>query len=186
MLEKLNEPIHFNENRYVLRILQENDSTDNYLRWINDVMLMKYTESNLGQYTKVDVTSYIGKCLASSDIFLWGIFCDDGSHIGNIKLGPIIAAERRSSLGLIIGDSRFRGKGVATGAIAAIVRYAESGLGLSKLTAGVLEPNVASLRAFQRNGFVVEGREHKYRRVENEWVDKVILGRSLGSFCWKC
>jgi RimJ/RimL family protein N-acetyltransferase len=88
---------------------------------------------------------------------LFGIFLrEEGTHIGNIKLGPIDNQHLTSELGFIIGESSAWGLGFASEAISCISQWAFSDLHLSKLTAGCYEQNIGSKRALEKSGFVQE------------------------------
>jgi [ribosomal protein S5]-alanine N-acetyltransferase len=39
---------------------------------------------------------------------------DSGNNIGNIKYEPIVIEEHQATMGILIGEKRRRGKGVAT------------------------------------------------------------------------
>jgi [ribosomal protein S5]-alanine N-acetyltransferase len=61
-----------------------------------------------------------------------------------------------ATLGIWLGEP-FQGKGIGTRAIDELVRYAFGELGLHRLTAELFRDNWPSRRAFEKNGFALEG-----------------------------
>ena len=83
-----------------------------------------------------------------------GIFRkEEGIHIGNVKLGPIVSEHARSPIGYIIGDRSSWGTGYASEAIHAVARHALDTMSLEKITAGCYETNVGSSKALLKAGF---------------------------------
>ena len=104
---------------------------------------------------------------------------DSGQHIGNIKLGGINLYHRRAQIGLLIGEKEQWGKGFASEAIETIVSYAGNSLGLHRIYNGCHANNPGSYRAFLKAGFEAEGRFRRHDRIDDEWVDSIMLGRLL-------
>ncbi|MFM8454159.1 MAG: GNAT family N-acetyltransferase, partial [Gammaproteobacteria bacterium] len=88
---------------------------------------------------------------------LLGIFLYSGQHIGNIKLGFINTTHYLASISLFLGSRNSQGKGYGMQAINLLKNYAFDTIGLKKLTAGMYSDNIASLKAFLKSGFQLEG-----------------------------
>lgn len=160
-----------------LRYLTPEDVGDAYLRWLGDPETMRFTESRHTTHTIDSVRAYVAKCATGTTDHLFGMIeLASGRHIGNIKIGPVNAYHHHASVGLIIGEKDCWGKGYATEAIGLAARHAFSTLGLHKLTAGVIAGNESSLRAFARNGFVIEGVRRKQNLCGDDWRDEIMLG----------
>ncbi len=137
------------------------DVTDEYVAWLNDPAARQYTEIS-GTETIASVTRYIDETNAAKDAAIWRIISDGKAHVGNIRLSHIRWQHRRAEVAILIGRREHWGKGIATEAIRLLTEFAWSKLGLHKLTAGILAPNVGSRRAFEKAGFAVEAvlRDH--------------------------
>ena len=57
------------------------------------------------------------------DVLFSAIFTDDGQHIGNIKYEPIDLENKNATIGVLIGEREWRGKGVAIEVIKACNQY---------------------------------------------------------------
>jgi len=87
-----------------------------------------------------------------------GIFLDDGSVIGDVALQSIDVGNRSCSVGIGIAKTENRGKGYGTEAIRLILGYAFGNLGMERVTMSTLEINTPCQKAFEKLGFMLEGR----------------------------
>lgn len=171
----LDEPIR--TGRLVLRTLTPNDVSDRYLSWLRDPEVSRYLEVRFDPQGKESILAYVEAMNQSPDNLLLGLFLrEGGTHIGNIKLGPIDPHHRRGDFGIIIGSRRHWGKGYATEAIKALTDHAFAALGLHKVSAGLYAANEGSRRAFLKAGWLEEGRRRKHWYCDGDWQDDVQLG----------
>jgi len=160
----------------MLRTLYPEDVTSRYVQWMNDPLVTRFVESRYQQHSLQSLKEYVQSQLESRSTLLLGIFDMKGLHIGNIKLGPINPLHSLADIGVIVGDKGCWGKGIASDAILHLVRWAFSVAGLHKLTAGAYASNVASIRAFQKCGFLFEGLGVDHHWCEGKFVDSYRLG----------
>lgn len=162
-----------------LRILQCTDTSAEYLRWMEDSEVNQYLESRHSSQNMESIRAFIQKMLESPTNYLFGIFSNDThEHIGNIKLGDISDKYSRGDIGLLIGNRNYWGKGIGSEAIGLISDFGFNTLKLHKVFAGAYASNVGSIKAFQKNGFVIEGKfKDHYRLPNGEWEDSVILSK---------
>jgi RimJ/RimL family protein N-acetyltransferase len=114
----------------------------------------------------------------STNNYLFGIFdYNTEKHIGNIKLGLINPIHKYAEVGLVIGDKSFWGKGIGTEAIKLVVEFAFNTLLLNKVTAGIYSNNIASLKAFQKLGFEIEGHQKKQFLFNGQYIDRYLVGK---------
>jgi glutamate-1-semialdehyde 2,1-aminomutase len=162
-----------------LRTLTADDATESYLAWLIDPEINRHLEVRFApSCTRDELRAFIEATNASADSLLLGVFLrEGGSHIGNIKLGPVDPNHACGDIGLLIGERAEWGKGHATAAISLVSEYAFSRLGLSKLTAGCYAENVGSRRAFLKAGFIEEGRRIAQYLADGKRQDGILLGR---------
>lgn len=165
-------------DRLVLRTMTAADASDTYLAWMRDAEVNRFLESRFSvpECTR-ELAGFIGSVNASPDSLLLGIFLrEDGRHIGNIKIGPVVMRHARSEIGYLIGDRSAWGKGYATEAIREICRYGFEVLGLAKITAGVYETNKGSAKALLNAGFVHEATIPSHVICEGRRIASVMYG----------
>jgi ribosomal-protein-alanine N-acetyltransferase len=104
-----------------------------------------------------------------------GVVLADGEPVGrvtvnNVVRGPFLSGD----LGYWVSE-HVNGRGVATAAVAAMVRLAFGEAGLHRLQAGTLVHNSASQRVLRRNGFERIGFAPRYLRIAGRWQDHLLF-----------
>lgn len=96
--------------------------------------------------------------------------------IGDIRLDNINGQDRRASLAIGIADPVAHGRGLGTEAIGLVAVHAFGQMALHRLAVRVLAFNQRAIRAYQKCGFHIEGRERESACVDGAWHDDVIMG----------
>lgn len=175
--KNLNRKSFIEGQRIYLREVSLADVDRDYCRWMNDAEITQYLESRFEKWSVKKLKDYVSKILKNPDYVFFAIISkDENKHIGNIKIGPINRIHNFADVGIVIGERSYWGKGFATEAIKLVVNYAFNTLNLHKLTAGVYANNVGSIKAFQKAGFLVEGRRKKHFSLDGNYVDGMLLG----------
>lgn len=100
-----------------------------------------------------------------------------GRVVGRITLNEIVRGPFQSCrLGYWVSEHA-NGRGLASAAVADMVRVAFEKLGLHRVEAGTLLDNVRSQRVLERNGFVRFGTAPAYLRIAGAWRDHVLFQR---------
>jgi len=163
--------------RLYLRSLEESDIGEEYLGWLNDHEVTRYTETGKFPSTSDTIRKYLERFQNSvSNIAFAIVDCETDQHIGNVTLNRINWIHRTADTGLLIGRKEFWGKGYAYEAWSLIVDYAFRRLALHKLIAGTIDGNEASLATLKKLGFKVEGRLRTEFWVDGEYRDATRLG----------
>ena len=91
--------------------------------------------------------------------------------LGSITCSNIVRGPLQSCfLGYMV-DRRAQNKGVATEALARIIRFAFEDLQLHRVEANIMPRNLASIRVVQKLNFIREGMSEKYLRINGKWED---------------
>jgi len=78
-----------------------------------------------------------------------------------------------STLGILIGNLHFNGKGYASESLIAICHYLFSFYDIRKVCAGVISSNEPSMKLFRRCGFVEEGLFKQHSLMQNGIIEDV-------------
>lgn len=106
--------------------------------------------------------------------YAWVI--DVGQLIGAIRLDRVDLRDKRASLAVGIDDKLRLGMGLGAEAVRLVLQYAFDVLKLHRISVRVVEYNTRALRAYQKCGFVIEGREREAALVDGERHDDVMMG----------
>lgn len=160
-----------------LRGLERPDLEGEYFDWLNDREVTKFLDSGFFPNTMEKMEEYYSNiALSPNNLMLAIIDKESDKHIGNIKAGPINWVTGVASLGIMIGNKEFWGRGYGTEAIRLVLDYAFKSLNLHKVTAGIVANHQASIRAFQKAGFEIEGRAKSQFFLDGEYCDSLYLG----------
>jgi len=121
----------------------------------------------------------------------WVRFLQDHDHawvietdrlIGSIRLHGLDMHDRRASLAIGIDDRASLGQGLGPEAIELVLHYAFETLGLHRVSLRVVAYNTRAIRAYEKCGFVVEGREREAACVDGAWHDDIVMGMLASEF----
>lgn len=99
-----------------------------------------------------------------------------GRLVGEIRLDKVDLRDRRASMAIGILDPALLGKGLGSEAILLLLRHAFVDLQLHRIGVRVLACNQRAIRAYEKCGFVIEGREREAAFVNGAWQDDVMMG----------
>lgn len=160
-----------------LRPISLDDISQNYVNWMNDPQINQYLESRFSEQTLDSVQDFVISMIESPENILFAI-CEQesGHHVGNIKIGPLNTIHSHAEIGLLIGKKECWGKGYGSEAIALVVEYAFKTLNIHRLTSGAYAENIGSVKAFQKNGFIIEGTYRNHVLHNGVFVDCIRMG----------
>lgn len=123
-----------------------------------EVTSYMYTSPNL---TMESQRTWLKNMSKSDDVLYWMIEFDN-VPIGVLDICDIDKKNKKCSWAYYIGDTSFRGKGIATSLECNIYDYVFDTLGLNKLCCEVFETNDKVVKMHQKFGTEIEGllREH--------------------------
>lgn len=142
--------------RFLLRELNVNDATDRYLSWLSDESANKYivSASNISKRKKLE--EFICDKNGRKDILFYGIFDKKtGQHIGNLKYEPVNEKLGYAIMGILIGEPKYRGMGVAAEVLIASGEWLQNHRNINQIVLGVDNRNNAAIRAYKKVGFSI-------------------------------
>jgi len=147
-----------------LKTLDQNNATEEYCSWLNDSEVNQYLETK--KATIDQLKSYIEKNNENQSCLFFGIFFKENQkHIGNIKLEPIDFEKHKATIGILIGDKDYWGRGIGTEAITLLVDYGFNNLKLEEIDLGVISENKAAIRVYEKVGF----------KIKEKFPDKILM-----------
>ena len=122
--------------RLLLRPVELADVNETYHSWMNDPVVMQYTESRFQTHSQEQIRQYVLSVQEDAGSRFFAIIeKESGKHIGNIKIGHIHPVHRHADVGIILGDKTCWGKGYAAESLRLVAGYARQSLQLHKCTA---------------------------------------------------
>lgn len=167
----------FKGERLYLKEINMSDIENTVMAWFEDEELMKFYTSSKNKITKEKLLSSIEEGKKAGNLYTYGMYTNDtNTLIGTIKLGPIHSIHRTSDLVALIGDRNYLGKGLSVDAISLGSQLAFEKFNIRKLYGGMYESNIASIKAYTRAGWLIEGRLKGFYVVDDKNEDRILVG----------
>lgn len=99
-----------------------------------------------------------------------------GEHIGEVVLNDLDPGNRSAGFRIALGSPRWFSRGYGTEATRAVLGHAFGALGLHRVELEVYAFNPRAQRAYEKAGFVLEGRRRDALLWDGEWVDALVMG----------
>ena len=140
--------------RFLLRSLTKNDVNDRYLSWINASNHRKYISYSGHMRSVEEIYSYVSQKAEDDFTLFLGIYLLEGQeHIGNIKYEPIDFRCGTAVMGILIGEDKWKGKGVAAEVIRSSSIWLKETYNIKQITLGVNVRNLNAIKAYKKVGF---------------------------------
>lgn len=99
----------------------------------------------------------------------------DGTAVGHASLFDFDSFARHAEAGISLVPEA-RGRGIGTAAIAQLVEFGFVRRNLHRIHLQAIASNTAAIRAYEKAGFVVEGRQRQHAWVRGSYEDIVLMG----------
>ena len=162
--------------RILLRRLVESDITDQYVGYYNQPELTKF----MYQTPRVTTAEKLRKELETgneTNQFHMYAIVDKAKDlvIGNIRVGYILQHHKISDLAVFVGNPSYLGKGFATEAVSLGNKLSFEHYDIRKLFSRMFHGNMASVKAYLKTGWVIEGILKAQYMVDGKPMDQVCV-----------
>lgn len=145
--------------------------TTRYVGWLNDPMVVRYSEQRHKKHTLESCRQYWQSFIDSPHIF-WAMTAIEPplGHIGNMN-AHIDTTNSVADVGILIGERTVWGKGYGLEAWVAVCNYLLCDVGIRKVTAGTIAANKGMIRIMEKADMVADGRRIRQCMVDGIEVD---------------
>lgn len=157
-----------------IRSFIDDDITPNYISWLNDQSLMRYSNQRFTNHTLATSRSYLATFTKTDNLFL--AICNAGDQMVGTMTAYRNMNHRTVDLGILIGKE-CTGKGYGKTAWETMVSHLTNDGLTRKITAGCASPNLAMIKLIEGCGMVLEGRRVDQEVCENVPVDILLFGK---------
>ena len=162
-------------DEYFVRSLQESDLDGPYISWFEDQEVCGYNSHGKFFKTRAHFRDYL-EGLDREDQLVWAICHQTDGHIGNISLQLISFINRNADFGVLIGDKRHWGRGVAYEAGMKLIQHAFYKLNLERIYCATAATNTSMRNLARKMGMVEEGCRRSHLFLDGKWVDMIEFG----------
>lgn len=165
------------EGRFIiLRQFQESDITKDYLAWLNDPLVVRYSGQRFKVHTVESCQKYLSAFTGTDNCFF--AICDKNSLtvVGTLTV-YYSQHHKTADIGIMIGNRSLWGKGYGLDAFQSIVDALHDARLVRKITAGTLVINLGMTSILQRAGFHLEATRKQHELFDGVPVDMVYYAK---------
>lgn len=139
----------------VIRRFEQSDITTDYVSWLNDPDVVKYSNQRFINHTYASCKSYFDSFAGTPNFFLKVLNIEDLSIVGTMTV-YIAPAHATADVGIMLGRKGIWGKGFGQDAWDTVLVWLLANPSIRKVTAGTMRQNLAMIRTMERSGMVLE------------------------------
>lgn len=144
--------------------------TDNYIGWLNDKEVVKFSEQRHRQHDRQSCEKFMHSFDNSPNYF--SAICTQKEHIGNTSI-TIDTDNQIADVAIMIGNRNFWGQGYGKEAFKTVVDHLLTYDTIRKVTAGTMAENKAMLKSFAYAEMHEECRRKGHFLLDGKPVDLI-------------
>ena len=153
-----------------LSLFTENDITQEYISWLNDADVVKFSNQRFFTHDLESCQAYLSSFKNNNNLFIL-----IRSKKENKAIGTMNAYFNKNhgvvDFGILIGDLNHWGKGYGQDAWDTLTSWALSIESVRKITAGTVSCNFAMINIIEKSGMLLEATKKKQEIVDSKEVD---------------
>jgi [ribosomal protein S5]-alanine N-acetyltransferase len=153
--------------RVVLEPFVESAITAEYLQWLNDPLVMRFSNQRFRTHCTESARAYLASFAGTPNLLL-AIRLPEGARMIGTMTAYVAAAHGTADMGLMIGDRASWGRGYGLEAWSTLMGHLLGPCGLRKVTGGTVRANRAMSTIMERSGMHLEA-----VRLRQEVIDGV-------------
>ena len=157
-------------NRLEIRTFKESDISEEYLSWLNDQEVTRYSNQRFYEHDRKSCSQYQQSFKATSNSFLILVHKNDMRPIGTITIYRNLN-HGTGDIGMMIGDKNYWRKGFGMEAWSAVLDSLLKEKGIRKVTGGTVRPNKGMIKIMEKSGMKLEAVRKNQEIVEGRSVD---------------
>jgi len=153
------------------------ENVTSFYKWINDKEVIRYSLSYFDKITSEgEISRWYREMLNEKNSINLGIYLKNTNElIGYAGISKISETNKSGEYFIFIGEKKYWGKGIGTQVTKEVLELGFNKFDLNRIMLTVSEPNIGGIRAYEKSGFIVEGRLREACFRNNEFHDKIVM-----------
>lgn len=169
-------PLPLRGSRLVLRPFVESDITSDYVAWLNDPEVVRFSNQRFRHHDVASCQTYLSGFRDSTNLFLAIVELATDQMIGTMTAYRSVH-HGTADIGIMIGNRSVWGHGYGKEAFSLLVTALSRSEGVRKITAGCLACNVGMVEVMKFSGLHWEATRHAHELVDGNPEDVVYYAR---------
>jgi ribosomal-protein-alanine N-acetyltransferase len=159
-----------------LRRFNESCITADYLNWLNDPEVLRFSNQRFRQHARENCLSYLATFNETSNYFLAIYERESGRMIGTMT-AYVNENHGTADMGILVGDRAVWGRGMGCDAWCTLLTFLLNVRGLRKVTGGTLACNLGMIKVMERSGMRLEAVREAQEIVEGKPQDALYYAK---------
>lgn len=142
-------------NKVILQPFTENDITIDYISWLNNSEVVRYSNQRFKDHDYESCVRYIKSFINTDSFFIAIRRLDDNQLIGTMT-AYVSRHHQTVDVGIMVGERNVWGEGFGQDAWNTLIEWLCAQHNIRKVTAGTLSCNDGMLKIIQRSGMEFE------------------------------
>ena len=148
---------------------QENDISKEYLSWLNNKEIVKYSNQRFINHNLLSSKKYLKSFTGSKNLFFAIKLNENNQMIGTMT--AYFSFHNTVDVGIMIGEKSLWGKGFGKDAWNTLLLWLEKEINVRKITAGTLASNLGMLKLMEGSGMTHEATKKNHEMLNNQPED---------------
>jgi [ribosomal protein S5]-alanine N-acetyltransferase len=157
-------------NRVTLRRFVESDITPEYISWLNDPEVVRFSNQRFRRHDAATSLAYLRSFEGTDNLFLSARVKETDQAIGTLT-AYVARQHGTADVGIMIGARELWGQGLGQDAWDTLGTWLLVQPGMRKWTAGALACNPGMLRLLERSGMHLEAQRREQEIVDGQAHD---------------
>jgi RimJ/RimL family protein N-acetyltransferase len=159
-----------------LKLFSESDITSAYISWLNDPIVVKFSNQRFKLHSKKSCLMYLESFSGTDNLLISIKSLSEDKAIGTMTAYFVIH-HGTADIGILIGDTDYWGNGYGLDAWNTLSNWLIYGSNIRKITAGTLSGNIGMRKIFERSGMVKDGLRAAQELVDGVGMDVMYYAR---------
>ena len=160
-----------------LKLFDERHITDNYLAWLNDPVVVRYSNQRFIQHTHETSAKYLASFIHTENLLLAVYIKETDRYVGTMSV-YFSNAQQSADIGIMIGDSSCWGQGVGGDAWRTELCWLIDVAKVNKVTGGTLRCNTGMVNIMVNSGMQLVRVDPAHALVEGQLEDALYFSKS--------
>jgi RimJ/RimL family protein N-acetyltransferase len=152
------------------------DISDEYVSWLNDPNVVKYSNQRFFRHTRETCKRYLDGFEGTSNLFIKIQRKIDGLSVGTMT-AYVSTHHQTVNVGILVGPQSLWGLGIGQEAWSLLVEWLLHQETVRKVTAGTMRCNTAMIRLMEKSGMTLEAVRPDQELLEGIPQDLVYYGK---------
>jgi RimJ/RimL family protein N-acetyltransferase len=160
-----------------LQLFDESHITDNYLAWLNDPVVVRYSSQRFIEHTHETSAKYLASFVGTENLLLAVYLKETRRYVGTMSV-YFSRTEQSADIGILIGDPSCWGQGVGGDAWRTVLYWLIDVAQVNNVTGGTLRCNTGMVNIMVNSGMQLVRVDPAHALVEGQLEDALYFSKS--------